>query len=59
MQTLYYSKQFMSGRLAGCVVHQQVTASDVSFWHIGRKGKDALTGARWTIVDASYQKYAR
>jgi hypothetical protein len=61
IQTIYYSKRFLSGNLTGLTVHQSMTASPSTLANIriGAKGKDYGTRARWIIVDASYQNYAR
>ncbi len=62
LQTIYFSKLFTSGLLKGITVHgQQLTGSlaRVARIRIGAKGRDAVTGAKFTIVDASFQSYAR
>lgn len=60
LQTLYFSKLFTSGLLKGITVHEHITASPSTLAHftIGHKGR-SITGARFVIVDASYQNYVR
>ena len=62
METIYYSKRFTSGNLKGIVVHSKVTlptVKDCLVFSVGKVGKDALTGARWIVVDSAFQNYRR
>ena len=61
MNTIYFSKRFLSGTLKGLTVHQSVTGSPrtLASFVKGHTGRDAVTRAKFVIVDASYQNYVR
>ena len=58
---LYFSKRFTSGLLKGITIHGSVYGPPITLKHfaIGTKGHDWHSGAKWVIVDASFQNYAR
>ena len=64
-RTIYFSKRFDSGTLRGIVVHGSITfppeclAHYIKTYRKGTTGREALTRAKFTIVDASFQKYTR
>lgn len=64
LQTIYFTKRFDSGLLKGLSVNTKVTLDRSNAWIIkhyskGHKGKDVITGDKWTVTDASFQNYAR
>lgn len=62
MKTIYFTKLFKSGVLKGLCHTSQASFSELSscaLYKIGATGKDVITGTKWVIVDASFQKYAR
>lgn len=52
MQTVYYTKLFTTGNLAGLTVSQFYTASPstVALVYVGKTGKDVCTGAEYIIT---------
>ena len=71
MATIYYTKRFDSGVLKGLrsSVQSLTCLGEVNgrsevqrcadAVYVGKRGKDIITGTRYTIVDASFQNYAR
>lgn len=64
MNTIYFTKRFDSGILKGIAVKAQWTADRTPEQMArrirkGKRGMDVITGARWTVTDASFQSYAR
>lgn len=67
MTTIYYTKHFESGLLKGLNLDCSITMPDDSAtvqryaktFRTGHKGRDIITKARYTIIDASFQNYVR
>lgn len=64
MNTIYFTKRFTSGLLTGLSVVTALNADLpteelAKIIHKGVRGKDAITGSKWIVTDASFQNYKR
>lgn len=65
MDTIYFTKRFLTGNLAGLSVTSHLrfdrlrVAEVTRKLRIGSKGRDCITKDRWIVTDASFQNYAR
>lgn len=63
MTRLYFAKRFLTGTLRGLAVPSWRDFPDPEdAWHWATKvgkGRDILTGTRWTVEEPVFQKIAR
>ena len=59
MDTIYYTKLFLTGNLKGISINTQVITDFPMKYAKWTKGKDVITGDKFQITCASFQNYSR